>query len=106
MQYALLFSTYLTLATENFRNFANFFFGIDAMRNLILRRFSTLTKDRYPNIKRHNFAALQDNDVKYFENILDKNQIITNEDEVQPFNSDWLKSVRGKYQLSCALKQT
>lgn len=66
------------------------------MRSLIYRRLSTLTKDRYPHVKRGSFSALQDKDVQYFEGLLNKNQIITDAEEVLSYNSDWLKSVCGK----------
>ena len=41
-----------------------------------------LTADRYPNIKRGNYANLEENDVKIFETILGKNRVLTQEDEL------------------------
>ncbi|XP_065214364.1 D-2-hydroxyglutarate dehydrogenase, mitochondrial isoform X1 [Planococcus citri] len=58
----------------------------------LIRRFSTLTKDRYPDLKRGSFSSLQDKDVQFFESILNKNQVITDADEVQSYNIDWLKA--------------
>ena len=62
----------------------------------LLRRLSTLTKDRFPNLKRGNYAVLQDGDVQYFEKVLDKNQVLTNPAEIEPFNKDWLGMVCGE----------
>lgn len=62
------------------------------------RAFSTLalTKDRYPEAKRGSFSVLQDKDVQYFESLLEKSQVITEADEVESYNNDWLHTVRGK----------
>ena len=47
------------------------------------------TADRYPNVKRGNYAILEENDVKFFEAILGKNRVLTQEDEL---NGDILLS--------------
>lgn len=62
-----------------------------------LRCYSTLTKDRFPEIKRGNYAVLQDADVSFFEKVLNKNQIITDADEVDSYNKDWLNMVCGMW---------
>ena len=41
-----------------------------------------LTTDRYPNVKRGDFAILQESDVKFFESIIGANRILTQEDEL------------------------
>lgn len=68
------------------------------MKNyIILRRLSSLTKDRFPNLKRGNYAVLKDGDVQHFERMLSKNQVLTDPEEVQPFNKDWLGMVCGMH---------
>ncbi|CAG9859625.1 unnamed protein product [Phyllotreta striolata] len=61
-----------------------------------------LTKDRYPQVKRRDFAELNEKHLGYFKNLLGENRVITDKDECQGFNIDWLKSVRGYSQ--CILK--
>jgi len=80
----------------------NFFSGdtnFEMKTHTFLRRLSTLTRDRFPALKRGNFAILNDNDVQFFERILDKNQMLTDPEDVQPFNKDWLGMVCGEYPL-------
>lgn len=55
-----------------------------------------LTKDRFPNLKRGSYAVVNSADVNYFKNLLGIHHVITGE-EVNSYNEDWLKSVRGKY---------
>ena len=45
-----------------------------------------LTTDRYPNVKRGDFAILQESDVKFFESIIGANRILTQEDELNGIN--------------------
>lgn len=69
--------------------------SFSGMFRRFLRCYSTLTKDRFPEIKRGNYAVLQDADVSFFEKVLGKNQIITDADEVSSYNKDWLNTVCG-----------
>lgn len=55
-----------------------------------------LTKDRFPNLKRGNYASLNSTDIGFFAKILGDSNIISGE-EVKSYNEDWLKSVSGKY---------
>ncbi|KAK7579939.1 hypothetical protein V9T40_000568 [Parthenolecanium corni] len=71
-----------------------------------LRCYSTLTKDRFPEIKRGNYAVLQDADVSFFEKVLNKNQIITDADEVDSYNKDWLNMVCGYSSIVLKPKST
>ena len=45
-----------------------------------------LTTDRYPNVKRGDFAILQESDVNFFESIIGANRILTQEDELNGIN--------------------
>lgn len=72
----------------------------------IIRGMVTLTKDKFPKIKRGNYAAVGDADLQYFERILSKNQIITDEDGVKSYNSDWLNMVRGQFIAKIVAKIT
>ncbi|KAG8287826.1 D-2-hydroxyglutarate dehydrogenase, mitochondrial, partial [Homalodisca vitripennis] len=53
-----------------------------------------LTKDVYP-VKRGNFAVLNDSHVQQFESILGKERVLTDPDELDSYNVDWIKMVRG-----------
>ncbi|XP_035891720.1 D-2-hydroxyglutarate dehydrogenase, mitochondrial [Anopheles stephensi] len=61
------------------------------------REVPALTCDRFP-VQRGSFAELTDADVAVFRGILggpDSSRVITAEDEVQNYNIDYLRSVRG-----------
>lgn len=61
-----------------------------------------LTKDRYPQVKRGSFSKLEQTHLQFFRDLLGSNRVITDEDECQSFNIDWIKNVRGYSQ--CILK--
>ncbi|KAM4895095.1 D-2-hydroxyglutarate dehydrogenase, mitochondrial [Sylvia borin] len=61
------------------------------------RRDVVPTCERYA-VRRLPFARLADSDVAFFERLM-PGRVVTGEEEVQPFNVDWLKSVRGCSQL-------
>jgi len=65
-----------------------------------------LTTDRYPNVKRGDFAILQESDVKFFESIIGANRILTQEDELNGYNTDWLNTVRGQSKIVLKPKTT
>ena len=46
-----------------------------------------LTAERYQNVKRGNFANLEENDVKFFESIFGTNRVLTQEDELNGYNT-------------------
>ena len=46
-----------------------------------------LTSERYQNVKRGNYANLEENDVKFFESILGTNRVLTQEDELNGYNT-------------------
>lgn len=81
----------------------------------VIRKFCTnpslfknvvqLTKDKFPNLKRGNYAAIDSTDINFFKNILGDNNFVAGE-EAKSYNEDWLKSVSGKYlkQLLVILK--
>ena len=66
---------------------------------LVSRNTSTaipeLTSVRY-KVERGPYAALTDSHVSFFNNLLDHNRVITDPDECEGFNVDWVKMVRGK----------
>lgn len=59
------------------------------------------TSDRYPHLKRGDFAILQDYDVEAFKKILpNSGQLLSSkDDDLSGYNTDWLKTVRGLYDL-------
>ncbi|CAG9814444.1 unnamed protein product [Phaedon cochleariae] len=54
-----------------------------------------LTKDRYPDVCRGAFSELTDRHVGHFRELLGADRVVTDEDECEGFNVDWIKNVRG-----------
>ena len=46
-----------------------------------------LTAERYQNVKRGSYANLEEKDVKFFESILGTNRVLTQEDELNGYNT-------------------
>lgn len=55
-----------------------------------------LTKDRYPYVKRGNYNELNNKHIQFFEGLLGKDRVLTDPNDVQPYNVDWIKMVCGK----------
>lgn len=55
-----------------------------------------LTSVRY-KVERGPYATLTDSHVNFFTNLLDQNRVITDPDECEGYNVDWVKMVRGEY---------
>jgi len=66
------------------------------------KRYVALTTDSYPNLKRGDFATLNSQDLRVFQNILHRDRVLTDDSDVQSFNVDWMNTVRG--QSRCVLK--
>lgn len=60
-----------------------------------LSRYVKPTSLTYPKLKRGNYKTLSDNDLNFFRNILTPHQILTDPDDVEGHNVDWLQSIRG-----------
>ncbi|XP_064577093.1 D-2-hydroxyglutarate dehydrogenase, mitochondrial isoform X3 [Zonotrichia leucophrys gambelii] len=71
--------------------------GVPRARGCAGSREVVPTCERYA-VRRLPFARLADGDVAFFERLM-PGRVITGEEEVKPFNVDWLKSVRGCSQL-------
>ncbi|KAF0313467.1 D-2-hydroxyglutarate dehydrogenase, mitochondrial [Amphibalanus amphitrite] len=56
-----------------------------------------LTSVRYPDLKRGPFGRLTDSDVTHFRRLLGAERVIT--EDLDGYNTDWLRSVRGASQL-------
>lgn len=71
-------------------------------KNLLLiypqtRRFySFLTRDLYPEVKRGPYGVLSSLHIQTFENLLGKDRVITDKDELIVYNKDWLNMVCGE----------
>lgn len=50
-------------------------------------------------MKRKAFASVQEKDVDHFKSILGEERVLTDDDDVLPFNIDWIKNCRGKHDL-------
>uniref|UniRef100_A0A8D8LFC5 D-2-hydroxyglutarate dehydrogenase, mitochondrial n=1 Tax=Cacopsylla melanoneura TaxID=428564 RepID=A0A8D8LFC5_9HEMI len=66
------------------------------MRQFV-RHMSAVTK----SVERGSYTLLNDKHIKQFQHILsnDENRVITDEDAVKPYNTDWLKTQEGKSKL-------
>ncbi|XP_026287639.1 D-2-hydroxyglutarate dehydrogenase, mitochondrial isoform X2 [Frankliniella occidentalis] len=88
-------------ATSNLLHTAGHHSWLSEVRCAKYGTASALTKDRY-NVQRGNYATLTDRDVSFFEQIVGKSRILTDAADVEPYNADWLHSVKGYSQ--CVLK--
>ncbi|CAG8546908.1 1603_t:CDS:10 [Dentiscutata erythropus] len=69
------------------------------------------TADMYPHLKRNpNFKNLSQDDISYFQSILPSNALTiendSNQDDLTPYNVDWLRIHRGKSKLVAKPKTT
>lgn len=56
-----------------------------------------LTKVRYPHIKRGKYAEITQADINFFRGILhEDSQVLTDEDDLLKYNTDWMGTVRGE----------
>ena len=58
-----------------------------------------LTSKRYPKLERGPFATLTDADVSSLGRLV-SGRVITEESELDGYNTDWLRTVRGWYRQS------
>lgn len=59
-----------------------------------------LTAESYPDLVRStNFKKLEPADMQFFQSILSKNQIITDADDLEFFNEDWMRKYKGQSKL-------
>ncbi|XP_028161846.1 D-2-hydroxyglutarate dehydrogenase, mitochondrial-like [Ostrinia furnacalis] len=65
-----------------------------------------LSSEKYGNVKRKDFSAVQANDVKFFRSCLGEDRVLTDENEVLPFNIDWAKNCRGQSKVVLKPKST
>lgn len=68
--------------------------SIHSCSKLLQQTSVKLTKDVYA-VKRGNYAVLNETHIRQFEKILGKSRVVTDADELDSFNTDWLKMVRG-----------
>lgn len=64
-----------------------------------------LTKDRYPDVKRGDYANVSDKDLKVFEQLI-PGRILSGSSELDGYNTDWLKTCRGSSQVVLRPKTT
>lgn len=58
-----------------------------------------LTSVRY-KVERGPYATLTESHVNFFKNLLEQNRVITDPEECEGYNIDWVKMVRGKWNKS------
>ncbi|KAF2905733.1 hypothetical protein ILUMI_00446 [Ignelater luminosus] len=61
-----------------------------------------LTKDRYPDVKRGDYAVLNENHLFHFVDLLGVEKVLNDPSDCEKYNIDWIKNVRGFSQ--CVLK--
>nr|CAB3236021.1 D-2-hydroxyglutarate dehydrogenase, mitochondrial-like [Phallusia mammillata] len=64
-----------------------------------------LTAGAY-NVKRGDFAQITDNDLTHFQSIIGKDHVITDHNDLEMYNMDWMRSVRGQSKLLLKPKTT
>ena len=65
-----------------------------------LKNIPELTADRYSHVKRGEYALLTESDVSYFKSLLSDGAVITDMEELDGFNTDWMGIVRGKAHIT------
>ncbi|XP_023323293.1 D-2-hydroxyglutarate dehydrogenase, mitochondrial [Eurytemora carolleeae] len=79
------------------RNFLRTVAGLQSsIRNV------TLSSEQYPGLVRGRYGVISDTDIQAFNNILDTGRVLTDTDELEGYNVDWLRTVKG--QSRCVLK--
>ncbi|XP_068630279.1 D-2-hydroxyglutarate dehydrogenase, mitochondrial [Battus philenor] len=64
-----------------------------------------LTSEKY-KVTKQQFGHVQENDVKYFKSILSDDRVLSDPNDVLPFNIDWIKNCRGQSKLVLKPKTT
>ena len=68
------------------------------------RDLPTYTTQRYPHIQRGNYASVTTDDVDFFNAVLKSpSAVLTNHEELDGYNTDWMKTVRGDKSLNSNL---
>ncbi|XP_014672591.1 PREDICTED: D-2-hydroxyglutarate dehydrogenase, mitochondrial-like, partial [Priapulus caudatus] len=65
-----------------------------------------LTSKRYPQLRRGNFATLNDDDIGYFRSFLSSSQVCTDRTELDGYNEDWMHMCKGASSLVLKPKTT
>lgn len=64
-----------------------------------------MTRDRFPDLPRGDFARVTEEDVAFFDQLL-QGRIVTEEDELEGANTDWLRICKGSSRLLLRPKTT
>lgn len=64
-----------------------------------------LTSSLYTSLSRGPYSAVTDQDIQFFNKVL-QGRVITDSDELETYNTDWLKTVRGNSQVLLRPKTT
>lgn len=71
----------------------------------VLQREVPLTSDQYPSIKRGSFSQVRPDDVAFFESLL-PGRVVTDSDDLETANTDWMRICRGQSKLILKPKTT
>ncbi|KAF5277755.1 hypothetical protein FQR65_LT03735 [Abscondita terminalis] len=75
---------------------------LSLLRHYTSETLPQLTKDRYPHIKRGNYAVLTQDHIRYFVDLLGQHRVLNDPSDCEIYNIDFIKAVRGYSQ--CVLK--
>lgn len=64
-----------------------------------------LSAEKY-NIIRKDYNTVQETDINYFKSILNESRVLTDENDILPFNIDWIKNCRGQSKVVLKPKST
>ena len=98
MKLGLIKNTVLKILNHKSNDIANELpsgsFSVASSRSL--SSLPAFTHDRYPHLQRGRYAQLDNDDVTYFRQLLPGvGHVITDKDDLEIYNVDWLKTVRG-----------
>lgn len=54
-----------------------------------------LLQDRYPHVKRGDYAILNENHLTFFRDLLGDNRVLNEPSDCEGYNVDWIRNVRG-----------
>ncbi|XP_041976038.1 D-2-hydroxyglutarate dehydrogenase, mitochondrial [Aricia agestis] len=73
--------------------------------NRTLSTLPQLSSEKY-GVKRKEFGVLKNDDVKFFQSLISKERVLTDESELLPYNIDWIKNCRGQSKVVLKPKTT
>ncbi|CAG9560244.1 unnamed protein product [Danaus chrysippus] len=86
-----------------FKPFTLFVFNLNKSNVFIRAKYATAVLPQFSAnkyaVERKKFGTVRPSDIDYFRTILSKERILTDEEDVLPYNIDWIKNCRGQSQV-------